>query len=278
MGPHSAQQVLSVRDLRRRWKPFKERVSKNQRYQPICIRFHRACSWLQRAEALDNADLDQRLILQWIAFNSLYGRWDLSRCEPEPDTRTISEFLTRMLALDQQGRIAALMDDQRELILSIFSDDYLADYFWEQGRPSSAMRHKATRWYADRNYALLLSGLIDRIYPLRCQLVHGAATFNGKLNRSATRRMSPRKALVESRCRNLAENIGFVLTLNVKRLYCIIIGPYHVLQHRGSAPKLRRSKASVNRLFFCTGCISVFVRRELEARVRASGECRRDHR
>lgn len=185
MGPNREQHVLSVHELRRRWKPFKERVSKNQRYQPICIRFHRACSWLQRVEALDDGDLDQRLILQWIAFNSLYGRWDLSRCEPEPDARIISEFLKRILALDKQGRIAALVDEQRELILSIFSDDYLADYFWEQGRPSSAMRHKATRWYADRSYALLLSGLIDRVYLLRCQLVHGAATFNSKLNRSA---------------------------------------------------------------------------------------------
>jgi hypothetical protein len=64
---------LSVHQLRRRWKPFKERVGKNSRYEPICIRFHRACSWLQRVEQMDDSDLDQRLILQWIAMNSLYG-------------------------------------------------------------------------------------------------------------------------------------------------------------------------------------------------------------
>lgn len=70
-----AESPVSVHQLRRRWKPFKDRVKSNERYQPICIRIHRACSWLQRVEGLEETDLDQRLVLQWIAFNSLYGRW-----------------------------------------------------------------------------------------------------------------------------------------------------------------------------------------------------------
>jgi len=34
----------------------------------------------------------------------------------------------------------------------------------------------------------VLDRLLDRIYLLRCQLVHGAATFGSKLNRAALQR------------------------------------------------------------------------------------------
>lgn len=181
---------LTVRQLRRRWKPFKERVQNNDRYQPICIRIHRACSWLQRVEELAEDDLDQRLILLWIGFNSLYGRWDRSRRESEPDGITIREFLSRLSKLDEENRLADLLDDQRNLVLSIFSDDYLADYFWEAGKSSASARHKAGGWYAGENYGMILEKLMDRIYLLRCQLVHGAATCQGKLNRVALRSCS----------------------------------------------------------------------------------------
>lgn len=181
---------LSVHHLRKKWKPFKDRVSGNQRYQPICIRIHRACSWLQRVEQLEETDLDERLILQWIAFNSLYGRWNRSRRAPEPDTETIHEFLTRILKLDEAERIAALLKAERECVLAIFEDDYLADYFWEDGRRSAPVRHKVPGWYVEGRYGMILEKLIDRIHLLRCQLVHGAATHNGKLNRRALQNCS----------------------------------------------------------------------------------------
>jgi hypothetical protein len=37
---------------------------------------------------------------------------------------------------------------------------------------------------------MILDRLIGRIYLLRCQLFHGAATYNSSLNRTATRRCS----------------------------------------------------------------------------------------
>lgn len=58
----------TVRDLRRRWKPAKERLHAEQAEHPTNVRFHRACSWLQRAEVVaDGQDLDLVLALQWIA-------------------------------------------------------------------------------------------------------------------------------------------------------------------------------------------------------------------
>ncbi len=185
-----AESPVSVHQLRRRWKPFKDRVKSNERYQPICIRIHRACSWLQRVEGLEETDLDQRLVLQWIAFNSLYGRWSRSERAPEPDAGTIREFLSRILKLDSEGQIAGVLNEERKLVLSIFGDDYLADYFWEAGRSSSPVRHKAASWYFEQRFGIVLEKLIDRIYLLRCQLVHGAATCGGKLNRTALQNCS----------------------------------------------------------------------------------------
>jgi len=179
--------LFSVHQLRSRWKPFKERVQNNSRYQPVCIRIHRAFSWLQRAEESKDSDLDQRLIFLWIGFNSLYGRWDRSRREPEPDGATIRELMKRIMMLDEERRITELLNEQRELILSIYADDYLANYFWETGRTASSVRRKVSSWYVEERFELILEKLIDRIYLLRCQLVHGAATCGGKLNRDALR-------------------------------------------------------------------------------------------
>ena len=39
-------EALTVRDLRRLWKPHKERLNGHAAEHPTTIRFHRACSWL----------------------------------------------------------------------------------------------------------------------------------------------------------------------------------------------------------------------------------------
>ena len=38
--------ILTVHDLRRRWKPHKERLAALGGEQATSIRFHRACSWM----------------------------------------------------------------------------------------------------------------------------------------------------------------------------------------------------------------------------------------
>ena len=38
---------------------------------------------------------------------------------------------------------------------------------------------------------MILDRLIERIYLLRCQLVHGAATYNSQLNRTSLNRCIP---------------------------------------------------------------------------------------
>ena len=64
----------TVRQLRRRWKPHKERLAAQREDHATLIRFHRACSWLDRIEKMEEVDADLALVAQWIAFNALYGQ------------------------------------------------------------------------------------------------------------------------------------------------------------------------------------------------------------
>ena len=43
----------TVHDLRRQWKPHKERLATVRSEHPTAIRFHRVCSWLSEVEKLD---------------------------------------------------------------------------------------------------------------------------------------------------------------------------------------------------------------------------------
>jgi hypothetical protein len=183
---------LTIRDLRRLWKPHKERLGSH----PTAIRFHRACSWLARTEKLDPAaDSDLILLSQWIALNCLYGRWDATRREPCADRESWRSFFSRVLRLDAQSRLAGVLIDHKRLVVSLLEEEYLSQFFWRDPGHNSKQQaryraQKAHARYVEKAWTLILDELVDRIYFLRCQLVHGAATYGGKLNRIALRRSS----------------------------------------------------------------------------------------
>lgn len=185
---------LTVRDLRRRWKPQKERLGERNGEHPTNIRFHRACSWLQRAERVsDDDDLDLAILSQWVAFNALYGQWDEGKREPVPDCECWRVFVERMLSLDERSWVVDALVENKPLVMAIFDDEFLSRYFWKeptglQAGRSKKVKYDARTWYLDGNWLLILERVVERIYFLRCQLAHGASTFNSSLNRTATRR------------------------------------------------------------------------------------------
>ena len=139
--------TLTVRDLFRLWKPHNERLSAHDAEHPTNVRFHRACSWLQRVEQVTGKDdLDLALLSQWIAFNSLYGQWDHGVREPVADNVCWKHFLERMLSLDEGSHIVDALMENKPLVLSIFDDEFLS----RRGRlltnsalPSEPVSHKA---------------------------------------------------------------------------------------------------------------------------------------
>ncbi len=182
-----------VRTIRRKWKPTKERLVGNPKHEPLLIRFHRACSWMAQAEAAHDQDTDERLLFSWIALNSLYGRWDEQRNEPEPDGRSMPAFIDAICEMDSKGRFGEMLQECRDLAMEIFEDPYVTEFFWKapsagRARQATGTRHHAKTWYAEQKWRMILQHLVDRIYFLRCQIVHGAATYRGKVNRKALAR------------------------------------------------------------------------------------------
>ena len=72
MSETSLTSGLTIRDLRRRWKPHKQRLSSTRSDHPTLIRFHRACSWLARVEKMD-LEQDGDLALVGQAMLHFYG-------------------------------------------------------------------------------------------------------------------------------------------------------------------------------------------------------------
>lgn len=54
------------------------------------------------------------------------------------------------------------------------------------------LKHDAFTWSIECRWTLILERAVERIYLMRCQLVHGAATHGGKLNRDSLRHCSIR--------------------------------------------------------------------------------------
>lgn len=184
---------FTVDDLKNRWEPHKERLAELNTKHPTLVRFHRACSWLRAADSLDeSAEADLQFVSLWISLNSLYGRWDEARREPKPDKESSREFRKRVLELDQDCHVEGVLLRHKPLVLKILESEFLSEYFWEEpsdarARQSRKTRYEAPTWYVENNWAMILDRLIERVYLLRCQLMHGGATFGGKLNRDSIR-------------------------------------------------------------------------------------------
>ncbi len=182
---------LSVRELRRRWKPHKERLHQLQSDHPTTIRFHRSCSWLDQAQILiDSHQYDIALINLWIAFNALYGQWHQENNDPFPDRESWRPFCDAILRIDNEKDIGATLTDHKRLVMSLLDDEYLSNFYWKEPslkRAKQARKSKfdARTWYLENRWSLILERSLERVYLLRCQLIHGAATHGSKLNRTS---------------------------------------------------------------------------------------------
>jgi hypothetical protein len=141
----------------------------------------------------EGQDHDLGLVSLWIAFNSLYGQWDCQKREPRPDRESWRAFIDRILKLDSDGYVVSALQEHKRLVISLLDDEYLSGFFWQE---PSALRAKQSRkaaysaqtWYVEKRWTMVLDQILDRIYLMRCQLVHGAATYGGKLNRTSLKR------------------------------------------------------------------------------------------
>jgi hypothetical protein len=159
---------------------------------------------IHRCEQAEGADADLALICRWVAFNSLYGQWDAPRREPRVDRECWRQYLDRLLAMDDSGHIAGMLQAQRELVIAMLDDAYLSPFFWQdptdrQASKARKARYDARTWYVEKQWGMLLDRLLERVYLMRCQLMHGAASFGSRLNRTSLARCNAMMArLIEA--------------------------------------------------------------------------------
>lgn len=173
---------------------FKSRcAATNNVYQNWQIRVHRSLSWFKRAATFSEDQPEARFLFHWIALNSLYGRWNAEKNLPDIDGPSRHDFFRRIVEWDPSA-VAALLRQSRPLVKKVLSDAFLSPGFWRA--PDNP---KAKGWatqdvnYLERNlknqdYARLLDQVLERLYVLRGQMVHGASTGGSRLNRGSLRR------------------------------------------------------------------------------------------
>lgn len=180
---------MTTQALHRRFKNIQDSLS-----EVHSIRLHRAISWLKAADEQEkNPDL--RLISLWIACNCLYAMDD-AQFESLQERERFADFSNRLLQADTEQRIFNLLWNKFSgPIRLLIENKYVYGPFWDFQRGKSRNWEssfkksitEANNALASKQVHVLLYIVLDRLYTLRNQLIHGGATYKSKLNRAQLR-------------------------------------------------------------------------------------------
>jgi len=155
------------------------------------IRLHRAISWLKCAEEhSDNIDL--KFITLWISFNACYADNDNHNISLTEKTR-FKEFLKRLVKLDEDNHFFKLLWFKFSGPVRLLIDNqYAFKPFWDANRGAKIAwetyfkqsKIDSRNFLANQQVPELMGLVLDRLYTVRNQLIHGGATYQSKVNRS----------------------------------------------------------------------------------------------
>lgn len=154
------------------------------------VRCHRAISWLKRAEQ-EADDPDARFIFLWISFNAAYA-WEFGHEQNEREL--LRRFFERILLVDKEKRLHALLfNNFTGCVRTVIDNPYLFEPFWRAQRDHDSSgrwealfqtaKRTATTAVMSGETAVVAGIVVDRLYVLRNQLVHGGATHASRVNR-----------------------------------------------------------------------------------------------
>ena len=160
------------------------------------VRLHRAISWLRCAQENDE-QADIQFISLWIAFNACYGVDD-EQNKALTERTIFNRFIERLVKHDTGNDIYNLLWFKFSgPVNALLKNQYVFPPFWEAQHRALGEDHwksrfdsctKATmRYLADERVPDLLSIVLDRLYVLRNQLMHGGATYQSSVNRDQVR-------------------------------------------------------------------------------------------
>lgn len=137
---------------------------------------------------MPDTENDVRFMVLWVAINSLYARWDNLRNTPHYDSDSRNAFLEMVYGWDQTT-FNGLISAKRGLILKHLENPFLSGVFWRDPHHPDAKTHATEdarhldNNFKNKSHLKVLKQAFDRLYVLRGQLMHGAATGGSKLNR-----------------------------------------------------------------------------------------------
>lgn len=161
--------------------------------EDFSIRIHRALSWLKRAEQEDeNGDDDAKYIFLWISFNAAYAKHS-NEMDAMSEKDRFSKFFNTALNHNKFIIYEHILDRFSNEIKGVLDNKYIFNSFWrslETGH-NTDWEIKKNKLRSDVNKAIpyekdiiiILDALFERLYVLRNQIMHGGATWEGKINR-----------------------------------------------------------------------------------------------
>jgi hypothetical protein len=156
-------------------------------------RLHRAISWLSCAEQ-QAAEADLQFISLWISFNACYGVAE-EKLQSLAERDMFQRFIYKLVKHDQQKAIyTALWETYSGPVKALIKNPYVFQPFWLAQRGDGNMCEEwrnrfdkssvaALNALSRQQVAELLSIVLDRLYVLRNQIMHGGATFKSSVNR-----------------------------------------------------------------------------------------------
>ena len=157
---------MEAKKLKAKLKAVRESITSQH-----AIRLHRAISWLKSAEDLQD-NLDLQYISLWISFNA---------------------FISKLVKHDQEKRFNHLLWNQFSgPVRLLIENKYVYKPFWEFQRGEIKDWKKSyeksvsdsMKYLSAQNVEGLLEVVLNRLYTLRNQLMHGGSTFKSDVNRS----------------------------------------------------------------------------------------------
>ena len=170
-------------ELRKRFKEIpQEQRDANQAFS---VRVWRGLSWLERAERA--VDVEGQFISLWIAFNAIYGHMQGDGMNA-PDHASWQAFLAGIVRADGEDWLGKIMWADQRHILRLVDNQYLFRPFWlgqaDADEKLARSRRNVMVHLRNRGTVGVFQELFERLYVLRLQVFHGAATSGSKLNRS----------------------------------------------------------------------------------------------
>ena len=175
----------------------KQRALRDNFPEMAGLRIHRAISWIGRAE-MEESDLDARFIFLWIAFNAAYADEERLNQEEANARAAFRDFFHRLLERDHEDRIYnAVWERFSGPIRLLMNNQYVFNPFWkhtngvegyDDWRTKLDLTQRAFGFaLKEKDTPRILSFVFDRLYVLRNQILHGAATWNSTINRDQVR-------------------------------------------------------------------------------------------